>query len=76
MLIYEEKPEVIYAAQSMDGEDTLGWLLFYPPRKNILDYQVVLSMPIPDITAEQKELLARDMVEFITNSNNYIKADS
>ena len=33
-------------------------------------------MPIPDITAEQKELLARDMVEFITNSNNYIKADS
>jgi len=33
-------------------------------------------MPIPDISLEQKEILAKDMIDFIVNADNYIKADS
>ena len=76
MLVYDNNPEVIYFAESLDGDVTLGHLLFYPPRKNILDYQVILAMPIPDISLEQKEILAKDMIDFIVNADNYIKADS
>ena len=76
MLLYDNNPEVIYQAESLDGNVTLGFLSFYPPRKNILDYQVILSMPIPDISLEQKEILAKDMIDFIVNTDNYIKADS
>jgi len=38
MLLYDNNPEVIYRAESLDGDVTLGFLSFYPPRKNILDY--------------------------------------
>lgn len=76
MLQFNDDPKYIYYAHSVtNNEKLLGVLSLVLPTQSVR-YELTLSIPTPEITEEERKILLEDMLEFLLNSENYIKADS
>lgn len=77
MLHFDNNPNYIYYASSILGEKLLALITLSPPSRQDADYNIDIKLNNATLlSSEEKQTIANDIIDFITNSQNYIKADS
>lgn len=77
MLHFNEQPNFIYYASSLNNNKILGNLTMKIPDENYPHYAVSLFLPLEKLTDDEKQILVSDMITFIEKAQEfYDKADS